>query len=123
MENAVVGLVILVIGLVACMIYLFSERNHHLAVIQDFEDSYQQLMSDHEELKSFANALDEENAELYRQLHTSDSEGSALAEQENVNSTLSKKPCCTCDRGVYNPGACIMCGPENNYENYIPMQL
>lgn len=33
-----------------------------------------------------------------------------------------KKPCCSCDNGVYNTAECIGCGPENSYENYTPIK-
>lgn len=33
-----------------------------------------------------------------------------------------KKPCCSCDNGVYNTAECVGCGPENSYENYTPIK-
>ena len=33
-----------------------------------------------------------------------------------------KKPCCSCENGVYDPTECIGCTAANGYENYEPMK-
>ena len=35
---------------------------------------------------------------------------------------MDKKPCCSCENGVYDPTECIGCTEANGYENYEPMK-
>lgn len=46
-------------------------------------------------------------------------EGCPCNEKGDISS---KKPCCSCENGVYDPTECIGCTEANGYENYEPMK-
>lgn len=47
--------------------------------------------------------------------------GDCIAESLMKQDSL-KKPCCSCENGVYDPTECIGCTVANGYENYEPMK-
>lgn len=146
----VVGiLAILFLGL---SVYLWIDRKRWIEIARDAAETYRTAKEAYKELDSFTKALDKENEQLtvkcyqYEALlgerlddipvanldecnqekcdsgeccKTCDVEGCPDKEKMGISF---KKPCCSCDNGVYDVTECIGCGPDNNYENYKPLK-
>lgn len=149
-DTIVVGiLAILFLGLA---IYLWIDRKKWIETAKDAARTCGAAKEAYKDLDSFAKALDDENAQLtvkcnqYEALlgkrlddipvadldecnqercdsgeccETCEVEGCPDKEKSDISF---KKPCCSCDNGVYNTAECIGCDPENSYENYTPIK-
>lgn len=145
----VVGIfAILFLGLA---IYLWIDRKKWLKKSLQRMIQICTLQEELKETKSLLDALDKENEHLcvevnqyeallqtrldeipvadisgseavYPSENEDDGVGGWSKDDIDCNSTSFKKPCCSCDNGVYNTAECIGCGPENSYENYAPIK-